>query len=125
MSMGKGEINMTPMIDVLLVLIIIFMVMLPQHSVGLPAEAPAAASQGTPAQEQDIVVSVNRDHSIAINHQSVGIEKLQDRLREIFAGRASKVMFLQGDKNLDFEEIARVIDLARGAEIFQIGLMTE
>jgi len=123
--MGKAEINMTPMIDVLLVLIIIFMVMLPEHSVGLPAEAPQPAAAGTPAREQDIVVSVNRDHSIAINQHPIAIEQLQERLREIFAGRASKVMFLQGDKSLEFQEIAKVIDLARGAEIFQIGLMTE
>ena len=70
-------------------------------------------------------MSVNRDHSIEINHQPVAIEQLQERLREIFAGRASKVMFLQGDKALEFQEIAKVIDLARGADIFQIGLMTE
>jgi biopolymer transport protein ExbD len=107
------------------VLIIIFMVMLPEHSVGLPAEAPLAAAEGTPAREQDIVVSVNRDHSIAINQQPVAIEQLQERLRDIFARRGSKVMFLQGDKALEFQEIARVIDLARGVGIFQIGLMTD
>jgi len=125
MSLGKAEINMTPMIDVLLVLIIIFMVVLPEHSVGLPAVAPMPGTEGTPPREQDIVVSVNRDRSLAINQEPVTIEHLQERLRTIFAIRAAKVIFVRGDKDLAFEEIAKVIDLARGAEIFQVGLMTE
>ena len=125
MSLGKAQINVTPLIDVLLVLIIIFMVVLPEHSVGLPAVAPMPATEGTPPREQDIVVSVNRDRSLAINQEPVTIEHLQERLRAIFALRAAKVIFVRGDKDLAFEEIAKVIDLARGAEIFQVGLMTE
>lgn len=125
MSLGKAEINVTPLIDVLLVLIIIFMVVLPHHSVGLPAEAPLPAAGEAPIRESDIVVSVNQDRSIAVNHEPISIDRLQERLRVIFAARANRVLFVQGHQSLDFSEIATVIDLARGAGVFRVGLMTE
>src|SRR5216684_3796303 len=115
-SLGKAEINVTPMIDVLLVLIIIFMVVLPDHSVGLPAALPQPAGVDAPANDGDIVVSVNKDRSIAINEQPISIEQLQDRLRGIFASRANRVIFVRGHRDLDFREIAKVIDLAKGAD---------
>jgi biopolymer transport protein TolR len=125
MSLGcrKAEINVTPLIDVLLVLIIIFMVVVPQRSVGLPAAVPQPAADASP-QLADIVVSVNKDRSISINTEPIQLERLQERLRTIFAARASKV-FVRGAGDLDFQEIAAVIDIAKGAGIFQVGLMTE
>jgi biopolymer transport protein TolR len=126
MSLGcrKAEINVTPLIDVLLVLIIIFMVVVPQRSVGLPAAVPQPAADASP-QLADIVVSVNKDRSISINTEPIQLERLQERLRIIFAARASKVVFVRGAGDLDFQEIAAVIDIAKGAGIFQVGLMTE
>jgi biopolymer transport protein TolR len=126
MSLGcrKAEINVTPLIDVLLVLIIIFMVVVPQRSVGLPAAVPQPAADASP-QLADIVVSVNKDRSISINTEPIQLERLQERLRTIFAARASKVVFVRGAGDLDFQEIAAVIDIAKGAGIFQVGLMTE
>jgi biopolymer transport protein TolR len=123
----KAEINVTPLIDVLLVLIIIFMVVVPQHPVGLPAALPQPAPVDAPtiSRDGDIVVSVNYHRSIAINTEHVSIERLQERLRAIFATRANKVTFGRGHRDLDFQEIAAIIDLARGAEVFQVGLMTE
>ena len=124
-SLGKAEINVTPLIDVLLVLIIIFMVVLPDHSVGLPAALPQPAGVDAPANDGDIVVSVNKDRSIAINQEPISLEQLQGRLRGIFASRANRVIFVRGHRNLDFREIAKVIDLAKGADVFQVGLMAE
>jgi biopolymer transport protein ExbD len=126
MSLGcrKAEINVTPLIDVLLVLIIIFMVVVPQRSVGLPAAVPQPAADASP-QLADIVVSVNKDRSISINTEPIQLERLQERLRTIFAARASKVVFVRGAGDLDFQEIAAVIDIAKGAGIFQVGMMTE
>ena len=127
MSLGKAEINVTPMIDVLLVLIIICIVVQPEHPVGLPATLPQPAIADAPAipNDRDIVVSVNRDHSIAINQEAVAVEHLEQRLRVIFAARANKVIFVRGHRDLDFREIARVIDLAKGADVFRVGLMTD
>ena len=129
MSLGckKAEINVTPLIDVLLVLIIIFMVVVPQHPVGLPAALPQPAPVDAPAipNDSDIVVSVNQDRSITINTEPISLERLQERLQAIFATRANKVIFVRGHRDLDFQEIAAVIDIAKGAEVFQIGLMTE
>jgi len=125
MSLGKAEINVTPLIDVLLVLIIIFMVVLPEHSVGLPAVAPQPSDGAAIEREQDIVVSVNQDRSISINHERIAIEHLQERLRAIFAARANPVIFVRGAGDLPFQAIAIVIDLARGAGVYQVGLMTE
>ena len=129
MSLGckQAEINVTPLIDVLLVLIIIFMVVVPQRPVGLPAALPQPAPADAPAipHDSDIVVSVNQDRFITINTEPIALERLQERLRAIFATRANKVIFVRGHRNLDFQEIATVIDIAKGAEVFQIGLMTE
>jgi biopolymer transport protein TolR len=124
---NKAEINVTPLIDVLLVLIIIFMVVVPQHPVGLPATLPQPAAVDAPAipRDSDIVVSVNYDRSVAINTQPISLDQLKDRLRAIFATRANKVIFVRGHRDLDFQEIAAVIDIAKGADVFQIGLMTE
>jgi len=103
------------------------MVVLPEHSVGLPAIVPEPAPPGAQSipNEEDIVVSVNKDRSIAINQQPIAIEHLQERLRAIFAARAKRVIFVRGHRDLDFQEIATVIDLAKGADVFQVGLMTE
>jgi len=106
---------------------LIFMVVLPQHSAGLPAVVPqpAIADAEPIPNDQDIIVSVNKDRSIAINQQPIAIERLQERLRAIFAARAKRVIFVRGHRDLDFQEIATVIDLAKGADVFQVGLMTE
>lgn len=125
MSLGKAGINVTPLIDVLLVLIIIFMVVVPQHSVGLPAAVPEPAIDTPAAPSTDIVVSVNKDRSIAINAEPVALERLRDRLLAIFAGRASKVIFVRGHRNLDFQDVAAIIDIAKEANVFQVALMTE
>jgi len=127
MSLGKAEINVTPLIDVLLVLIIIFMVVLPQHSVGLPTIVPEPAPPDPHPipKYEDIIVSVNKDHLIAINQEPIALDRLQERLSVIFATRAKRIIFVRGHRDLDFQEVATVIDLAKGADVFQVGLMTE
>lgn len=121
MTAGKTGINVTPMIDILLVLIIIFMMIAPEKSTGIPALAPQGAGSGESG--RDIIVRVAEDGSLTINTEPVGWPDFADRLRRIFAARAEKILFVSGAPKADFENIARVFDTARGAGIDRVALI--
>jgi len=130
---GKGgpaaDINMTPMIDVLLVLIIIFMVITPLTPKGLEARVPQPPppNQPPPPPDQDrtVVVIIEADKKLKINQEDVLFENLGKRLEDIFKTRAERVCFVKGDPDLEYQEVARVIDVAKGVGIDQVGLMTK
>ena len=118
-------INVTPLIDVLLVLLITFMI-LPSRTRGLPSEAPQPSPEDRPAipNPQHLVLSIQKDHSMDINSQPVTLVELEQRLKLLFAARPEAVLFVNGAGELDFAEVATVIDIARGAGVDRIGLMT-
>lgn len=126
----SSDINVTPMIDVLLVLLIIFMVIVPVVPKGLDALVPQPPK--TPQQQHDdqrtIVVSVlnrpNNSPTYKINETDVEKRDLQQRLTDIYANRAERVMFVKGDDDVNFGYIAEVIDIGRAANVDHIGLMT-
>jgi biopolymer transport protein TolR len=131
MSVGSKQgvqatINMTPMIDVLLVLIIIFMVITPTVSVGLTAKLPEASTDTAKpaAPTNDIVVTVQSGNTVLLNQEPVPIDELGGRLSRLFYNHNSHVLFVRGDKDLDFAQVATVIDIARGVGLDHVALMT-
>jgi biopolymer transport protein ExbD len=133
MSTGTGggmssEINVTPMIDVLLVLLIIFMVIVPSLPRGESALLPRAPMNLDRPTPQAVVLEVLKGNagktSFRINQQYVAKENLSARLAAIYANRAERILFLKGDDQLSFNEIADVIDTSHAAGIDHVGLMT-
>jgi biopolymer transport protein TolR len=124
---AKADINMTPMIDVLLVLIIIFMVITPLTPKGLEAlvpQPPKADQPQTQADQRTVVIVINRDKSMSINQEATDEQRLGPRLEEIFKTRAERVVFVRGDNELEYQYVAKAIDIAHGAGIDKVGLMT-
>jgi len=121
-----AEINITPMIDVLLVLLIIFMVIVPAIPRGEAALTPRPSHQDGPADAVVLEVAPGSGGAVSlrINQQPVAQGELQSRLAAIYANRAERVLFIKGDGRLSFTQIADVIDIGHAAGIDRIGLMT-
>jgi biopolymer transport protein TolR len=120
-----AEMNVVPLIDVLLVLLVIFMI-IPHHQTGLRAEIPQLATDSAPpsAEPNIVVIQVLDGGSLKINEQPVTWNSLRGRLDEVFSRRADRTAFVSGDSGVEFQVVAKVIDVMDAAGISSVGLLT-
>jgi biopolymer transport protein TolR len=130
MSLGgqfhqKAEMNVTPLIDVLLVLVIIFLLVTPQLSHGLKTSVPDTSDQRPATPMDDIVITVMGDGTVRLNRETVAIADLGERLKVVFKNAVNHVILVRGGKKLDFQSVAEVIDIAKGVGLDRVALMKE
>ncbi|MGD1072514.1 MAG: biopolymer transporter ExbD [Bryobacteraceae bacterium] len=121
---SRAEINMTPMIDVLLVLLIILMAIAPGQTVGLDALIPRSEEAASrPAPENPVVLEIASDGSYRVNSQLVEVSSLEALLVDVYARRGDRTLFVRGAADLEFGTVARAVDVARQANVERIALM--
>ena len=120
-----SEINVTPFVDVMLVLLIIFMVTAPMMIQGLNVDLPEATAKPLDSEKEHLVITINKDQQVYINDFEVTVEFLRDKLLKILQGRTDREVYLKADKNIPYGIVVQVMAEIKGAGIEQLGMITE
>jgi biopolymer transport protein TolR len=120
-----SQINVTPLVDVMLVLLVIFMVTAPMMQQGVQVNLPKTQAKALPPQEETVMVSLDKGNRIFINKDEIASGDLQARLSGIFANRAKKEVFLKADRDVPYGEVVKIMAEIKGAGIERLGMVTE
>jgi len=120
-----SDINVTPLVDVMLVLLIIFMVTAPMMTHGIKVDLPETESKSIKAEEDPLILSITREKEIFIENHKVELDDLGDKLGKIFANRAAKEILLQADKSVSYGFVITVMSRVKEAGITKVGMITE
>lgn len=120
-----SDINVTPFVDVMLVLLIIFMVTAPMMMQGVDVSLPETTSEPFSAEEDHVVITIDSNNRIYINDYHVTLDFLKEKLRKIFQGRSDREVYLRADKGIPYGVVVRVMSEIKGAGIERLGMVTE
>ncbi len=120
-----SQINVTPLVDVMLVLLIIFMVTAPMMQQGVQVNLPKAQAKSLNAQEETVVVSIDKDNRVFVNDAQISPGELKDKLSAMFAAKTKKEVFLKADKMVPYGEVVKTMADIKGAGIERLGMVTE
>jgi len=120
-----SQINVTPLVDVMLVLLVIFMVTAPMMQQGVQVNLPKAETKALPAPEESVIVSIERSGTVFINSSAIPEGELRARLSEMFATRSKKEVFLKADKDVPYGDVVKTMAEIKGAGIERLGMVTE
>lgn len=121
---SMSEINVTPLVDVMLVLLIIFMVTAPMMQQGIDIDLPQTAASGIETSEEPFILAIQNDNKIYVANEEVSLKGLRTKLKAIFKTRKNKQIYLKADKKVNYELVAQTLAEIRGAGIYNIGLVT-
>ncbi|MDM8551637.1 biopolymer transporter ExbD [Desulfobacterales bacterium HSG2] len=120
-----SDINVTPFVDVMLVLLIIFMVTAPMMVQGVDVSLPEAASQALPAEQEQLVITINKENQVFINDHQVRFDLLQEKLTKILENRSDRTVYFRADRDISWGMGVRVMSEIKGAGIEKLGIVTE
>lgn len=131
MNAGRGErttlseINVTPLVDVMLVLLVIFMVTAPMMQQGIDVNLPRTQARALKAEEDNLVLTITRNQEIFLNRLPVGLRELRPKLQKIYENRPAKEIYLRADRDVPYGFVVRVMAEVRGSGIQRMGMITE
>ena len=120
-----SDINVTPFVDVMLVLLVIFMVTAPMMMQGVDVALPETTSQQLPSSKEHLIITINNKNQIFINDYQITLDFLQEKLRKILEGREHREVYLRADKNISYGVVVNVMSEIKGAGVEKLGMVTE